>query len=156
MQHYQAMPMIQILIQTKLITAQICFFVLLFMNIGATFFDGSLGNILDAVVMKKIHSAEHKVDFGRQRMFGAPAFVVGGILAKHLVDVAPAMSVSCYTILYILYWSIHFDGDGIFVEPSSLNKANPKNNPEKSSYGHTLMIVCLKTEHCLIFWNNVY
>ena len=35
----------------------ILFLVLLFMNIGATFFDGSLGNILTAIVMKKIHFA---------------------------------------------------------------------------------------------------
>ena len=74
----------------------------------------------------------------------------GPFLAKHLVDVAPAMSVSCYTMLYILY------GVFILMEMVSLlnllrlTKLTPK-QPRKSSYGHTLMIVCLKPSTVLFF-----
>jgi len=79
------------------------FWILMFVNIAATFFDGSLGNILDAVVMRKIDQNKQKVDFGRQRMFGTPSFVAGTILAKHLVAIKPEMLVSCYSSLFFLY-----------------------------------------------------
>ena len=131
------------------------FWILMFINIGATFFDGSLGNILDAVVMKKIDQNKRSVDFGRQRMFGTPSFVAGTILAKHLVAIKPEMSMSCYSSLFFLYLIFISLETMLLLFLITKTKLKQKAAPVATKYGKALIKTCFTPKTCLFFCTMV-
>lgn len=79
------------------------FFVMLFLNIIGSFFDGSILNMVDTGVVQRISNAETKKEFGWNRLFGSFGYAFGSFFGGLATDYFPNINVNCFTAAYCLY-----------------------------------------------------
>ncbi|XP_066929775.1 major facilitator superfamily domain-containing protein 6-like isoform X2 [Clytia hemisphaerica] len=80
------------------------FFVMFFTQIAVMFFEASSEPFTDCGVLRRAELSPHrKIDYGRQRFFGAFGVITCVTLSNVFADNFPKANVTCYTALFIMY-----------------------------------------------------
>lgn len=104
------------------------FFVMMFINIVASFFDGNITSMTDTGVVQRIHVASEKKDFGWNRFFGAIGFSTGSFLSGFASDFFPSLNINCFSGAICVYVAfcigIIISSRFLYVGKSKLNLQN--------------------------------
>ena len=79
------------------------FYVMFFINLVMSFCDGSLIGFVDSSVMLKINQSKRRVDFGKQRFYGAIGFGCGSFVTSLIAEELPSMDISVYSVAFFTY-----------------------------------------------------
>lgn len=80
------------------------FFVFLFLNTVASFFDGCILNFIDAGVIRRIETSSRPKDFGFNRLFGVFGYSVGSLVSSAVIKNFPSTNANCYTGIFIMHF----------------------------------------------------
>jgi len=81
------------------------FFVMFFMLIAGSFFEGSGTAFIDTAIIRRAQLDRYrKIDYGRQRFFGAFGAMGGMTFTNLLVEYFPEADVTCYSAVFVAYF----------------------------------------------------
>ena len=104
------------------------FFVFLFLNTVASFFDGCILNFIDAGVIRRIETSTTPKDFGFNRLFGVFGYSIGSLISSLVINNFPATKANCYTGIFIMHFIFTF---GLIFASQLLYKGEYMNIPAK-------------------------
>ena len=114
------------------------------------FFDGYLIPFVDSAVMTQIQQSPKKVDFGRQRVFGAIGFSIGAFVTTLVAKAFPENSnFSPYSAAFFVYSVITV----LLIVPGTLllRKANLKQPRKEKPRVFKVLVKTLMNFHVLFF-----
>ena len=85
------------------------FFVMFFMLMAGSFFEGSGTAFIDTAIIRRAQlDRQRKIDYGRQRFFGGFGAMGGMTITNLLVEYFPKANVTCYNAVFVAYFIFSF------------------------------------------------
>ena len=132
------------------------FFVMFFTQIAVMFFEASSEPFTDCGVLRRSELSPHrKIDYGRQRFFGAFGIIICVTLSNVFAENFPKANVTCYTALFIMYIlltilnliSVLFLYKGLsFESPKEQQETADSMDEKKDSYRKVLRATLAKVD----------